>query len=215
MLVGDRRSTHAAGFAGGDSGHDEAMNKVAIVRRPVNPLGPESGNCEGSTLPRNPPVNWQRFEKALRALAVLVAFGVVGYALFGCAGLTTATSSETSGALSATVTYASTTRPGLSTPFIIAVETVDGTPLPEVIDVEIPRHYLSIFDENDPDPAPDTVSSDGTTEVWTFGLDGRTKVAIELDARLRANIHDSRDGWVEVSGGEDTVHVDFHTRVLP
>ncbi len=94
-------------------GHDEAMNKVAIVRRPVNPLGPESGNCEGSTLPRNPSVNWQRFEQALRALAVLVVFGVVGYALFGCAGLTTATSSETSGALSATVTYASTTRPGL------------------------------------------------------------------------------------------------------
>ncbi len=29
------------------------------------------------------------------------------------------------------------------------------------------------------------------------------------------NIHDSRDGWVEVTGGEDIVRVDFHTRVLP
>ena len=43
----------------------------------------------------------------------------------------------------------------------------------------------------------------------------KREVAIELDARLQPNIHYSRDGWVEVSGGEDTVRVDFHTRVLP
>ena len=81
--------------------------------------------------------------------------------------------------------------------------------------MEIPRHYLSMFDANGPDPAPDTVSSDGTTEVWTFRLDGQPRVVIELDAHLQPNMHSSRDGWVEVSGGGDTVRVDFHTRVLP
>lgn len=168
-----------------------------------------------STLPQDPSVRWQRFEKTLRALAVVVAFGVVGYALFGCAGLTTASSSKTSGALSATITYASTTRPGLPTPFIISIETVDGEPLPAMIDVEIPRHYLSMFDENGLDPAPDAVSSDGTTEVWTFRLDGQPKLVIDLDARLQPNMHYGRDGWVEITGGVDAVRVDFHTRVLP
>ncbi|HYN34308.1 MAG TPA: hypothetical protein VES40_16910 [Ilumatobacteraceae bacterium] len=174
------------------------------------PTSPES------TLPQNPSVRGQRFERALRALAVFVAFGVVGYALFGCAGLTTATASKTSGALSVTITYASTTRPGLPTPFIVAVETADGTPLPAVIDVEIPRRYLSMLDENGLDPAPDAVSSDGTTEVWTFRIDGEPKLVIDLDARLQPNMHYGRDGWVEVSGGgDDVVRVDFHTRVLP
>jgi energy-converting hydrogenase Eha subunit A len=188
---------------------------VANVSRPVKSLGPESETSAVLTLPRNPPVRWQWFEKALRALAVFVAFGVVAYALFGCAGLTTATSSKTSGALSATITYASTTRPGLPTPFVVAIETVDGTPLPAEIDVEIPRRYLSMFDENGLDPAPDAISSDGTTEVWTFRIDGQPKLAIDLDARLQPNIHNGRDGWVEISGGDDIVRVDFHTRVLP
>lgn len=181
----------------------------------MRPLEPESAASATSTFPHNPPVRWQRFEKALRALAVLVVFGVVGYALFGCAGLTTATTSNTSGALSATITYASATRPGLPTPFIVAVETVDGTPLPAVIDVEIPRQYLSMFDENGLDPAPDEVSSDGTTEVWTFRIDGQPKLVIDFDARLQPNMHYGRDGWVEISGGDDMVRVDFHTRVLP
>ncbi len=188
---------------------------VANESRRMKPLDADSVTSPVLTLPRNPPVRWQRFEKVLRALAVFVAFGVVAYALFGCAGLTTATSSTTSGTLRATITYASTTRPGLPTPFVVAVETVDGTTLPTEIDVEIPRHYLSMFDENGLDPAADAISSDGITEVWTFRIDDQPKLVIDLDARLQPNIHDSRDGWVEISGGDDTVRVDFRTRVLP
>ena len=185
------------------------------MSRSTRSSGAESAISAKSTLPSDPSARWQWFERGLRALAVFVAFGVVGYALFGCAGLTTATSSNTSGALRATITYASTTRPGLPTPFIVAIETVDGTPLPVMIDVEIPRNYLSMFDENGLDPAPDSVSSDGTTEVWTFRLDGQPELVIDFDARLQPNMHYGRDGWVEISGGADMVRVDFHTRVLP
>jgi hypothetical protein len=87
--------------------------------------------------------------------------------------------------------------------------------LPPEVTVEIPRAYMSMFDENGLDPPPDSVTSDGTTEIWTFRTDDVSTLSIDFDARLQPNMHYSRDGWVVVSGGDSVVRVDFRTRVMP
>lgn len=167
------------------------------------------------TLPRDPSVGWDRFERWLRIIAVIAVFGVVGYAAFGCAGPTTATTSASQGELAVEVRYASVSRPGMPSPFVVDVHTVDGSSLPAKVDVEVPRPYLSMFDENGLDPAPDSIAADDSTEVWTFATDGRSVLVIDFDARLQPNIHTGRTGWVEVTAGSDTARVEFHTRVLP
>ncbi len=168
-----------------------------------------------STVPTDPSPGWDRFERWLRIAVVAVVFAIVGYALLGFAGLTTTHASRTSGDLTVTVTYASVSRAGLPTPFVIAVATVDGQPLPIELEVEFPRAYLSMFDENGLDPAPDSISSDGDTEVWTFMPGDEAAMVIDFDARLQPNMHYSRDGWVEVRGGSEPVRVEWRTRVLP
>ena len=172
----------------------------------------------GSTFPVGPTRQWDRFERALRSFSVVVVFGIVILALFGFAGLATSSADATAGDLTVRVDYATVSRPGLATPLSITIESTTGQ-LPEELTVEIPRAYLSMFDENGLDPSPEAITSDGETEIWTFQPGDVATLSIDFDARLQPNMHYGRDGWVIVRGdGADTdpgVRVDFHTRVMP
>ncbi|MET0909838.1 MAG: hypothetical protein ABWZ99_10225 [Ilumatobacteraceae bacterium] len=167
-----------------------------------------------STFPTNPSSGWDVFERTLRWVSVVVVFGVVVLALFGFAGLATGSATTEGDEFSVRVEYATVSRPGLATPLVIEVEATEGT-LPAEVTVEIPRAYLAMFDENGLDPAPDAVTSDGTTEIWTFRPGDVATLSIDFDARLQPNMHYSRDGWVIVRGGDSDVRVDFRTRVMP
>jgi len=168
-----------------------------------------------STVPTGPSAGWDRFERALRVVAVCFVFGVVIAALLGWAGIETGSNAEASDSMSVRVEYAEVTRPGIATPLIIEIASRDGKNLPAEVTVEIPRNYLAIFDENGLDPAPDSVSSDGITEIWTFQPGDVSILSIDYDARLQPNTHFGRDGWVIVRADGDEVRVDFHTRVMP
>lgn len=170
-----------------------------------------------STAPEQPSAGWTRFERALRAVVFLVVFGVVIAALIGVAGLRTRQVTATSNALEVDVTYAQSTRPGISTPFEIDISTPDGSPLPEVLEVRVSTAYLAMFDENGLDPEPEASTSDGTDETWRFELDpGATRLHIDLDARLQPNIHSGETGTVRVSQpGSAPVVAEFRTWVLP
>jgi hypothetical protein len=173
------------------------------------------GTGATSTFPGSgPSVGWDRFERSLRFVAVVVVFGVVGFALLGFAGLTTATARNGGGRLRVEVSYAEVSRPGLATPLVIDIRSTDG-PLPSELTVELPRDYLAMFDENGLDPPPDSITSDGDTEIWTFFPGDVSALSIDFDARLQPNMHYDRDGWVIVTGGDDEVRVDFTTRVMP
>ena len=82
---------------------------------------------------------------------------------------------------------------GLATPFVIDIRSTDG-PLPAEVTVEMPRGYLAMFDENGLDPPPDSVTSDGDTEIWTFAPGDVSVLSIDFDARLQPNMHYDRDG---------------------
>ncbi len=167
------------------------------------------------TTPTQPTRAWRRFEQALRTLAYLVVFGVVALALLGFAGLRTRAASA-NGDVDLEVTYAQVTRPGLATPFGIAIDSVDGGPLPDEIEVQVPTAYLAMFDENGLDPEPDAMASDGTIETWTFRPDGESSLHIDFDARLQPNVHSGETGTVTVSAdGIEPVEVEFRTWVMP
>jgi hypothetical protein len=172
----------------------------------------------GSTFPSGPTPRWDKFERALRWFSVVVVFGIVILALFGFAGLATSRADTAGGDMTVRVDYATVSRPGLATPLTITIESTTGR-LPDELTVEIPRAYFSMFDENGLDPAPDAVTSDGETEIWSFEPGDVSTLSIDFDARLQPNMHYGRDGWVIVRDGEtDTdpgVRVDFHTRVMP
>ena len=168
-----------------------------------------------STVPTGPSAGWDRFERVLRAVAVFIVFGVVIAALFGVAGIETGTNAVASDSMTVRVEYAEVSRPGIATPLIIDIESADGADLPAEVTVEIPRNYLAMFDENGLDPAPDSVTSDGVTEIWTYRPGDVSILSIDFDARLQPNSHFGRDGWVIVRADDDEVRVDFHTRVMP
>ncbi len=168
-----------------------------------------------STTPDVPSAGWSRFERALRAFAFAVVFGVVILALFGVGGLTTATASTTDGTTRLTVFYATVSRPGIATPFRITVEAVGGDPLPAELTLRVPTAYLDMFDENGLDPEPDAVSSDGVTESWTYRPDG-TVLSIDFDARIQPNIHWGTSAAISaVAGDAAPLTLTIHTRVMP
>lgn len=170
--------------------------------------------AEWPTHPGVPTRGWDSFERILRVVSVVVIFGIVIAALLGFAGLTTDTQDDSAGRLSVEVEYATVSRPGLATPLVIDIRSTEGL-LPPEVTLELPREYLSMFDENGLDPAPDSVTSDGDTEVWTFAPGDVDTLSIDFDARLQPNIHYDRHGWVIVRAGDDEVRVDFTTRVMP
>lgn len=175
---------------------------------------PDEG-LKRSTIPVGPSAAWDRFERVLRVISVCIVFGVVIAALLGLAGVDTGTNAEASDSLSVRVEYAEVSRPGIATPLIIDIASRDGADLPAELTVEIPRNYLAMFDENGLDPAPDSVTSDGVTEIWTYRPGDVSILSIDYDARLQPNTHFGRDGWVIVRADGDEVRVDFHTRVMP
>jgi hypothetical protein len=176
------------------------------------------GRTVGSTFPSGPTPRWDKFERLLRSFSVVVVFGIVILAVLGFAGLATSRADTTDGDLTVRVDYATVSRPGLATPLTITIESAAGQ-LPGELTVEIPRAYLSMFDENGLDPSPDAVTSDGETEIWTFQPGDVSTLSIDFDARLQPNMHYGRDGWVVVRSGDADadpgVRVDFHTRVMP
>jgi hypothetical protein len=172
------------------------------------------GRNAGSTYPVNPSARWDMFERALRSVSFLVVFGVVVLALFGFAGLATGSATTVGDEFSVRVEHATVSRPGLATPFFIEIESRYGT-LPDELTVELPRDYLGMFDENGLDPPPDSITSDGETEIWTFRPGDVAVLSIDFDARLQPNMHYSRDAWVIVESDDSAVRVDFRTRVMP
>lgn len=168
-----------------------------------------------STSPQQPTAGWNRFDRVLRVLSMGVIVVIVLGALLGVAGLRTSSASGTNGAIDVVVTYAEVTRPGISTPFRIEVTSTTGEPLPAQLTIEIGDDYLSMFDENGVDPAPDFEYFDGEALAWTYEVDDETTLVVDFDARLQPNIHRGRDASVTVSGPDsEPVVIRFHTTVF-
>ncbi|MHB1139906.1 MAG: hypothetical protein ACYC2O_13205 [Microthrixaceae bacterium] len=170
----------------------------------------------GSTEPDDPTPGWGRFERSLRAFAVLVVFVIVLASLLGVTGLRTRTAAASNGGLDVTVTFAQVTRSGIATPFEIDIEASGTDPLPATVEIDVSSDYLAMFDENGLDPQPDAATADGEVDRWTFEVpEGQRRLHVDFDARLQPNVHSGTTGTVAVrdpeGGGE--VSVEFRTWV--
>ncbi len=168
-----------------------------------------------STDPDEPSASWDRFDRTLRLVAMTVIFAVVAAALMGVGGLQTAQATARNDQLEVTVTYPEVTRPGLATPFRIAIASLRPGELPPEISVSLTDDYLSMFDENGLDPEPDSEQFDGETLVWIYRLDGEAHLVIDFDGRLQPNVHRGRDASIVVSAPNMApVVVELHTTVF-
>jgi hypothetical protein len=159
----------------------------------------------------------KRWETALRFATIGLVTLLVLAGGVGLLGVRTADASATSNGFELTVSYAAMTRPGLATPFSIAVRSTDGAPLPGTVTIKVTSDYLAIFDDNGMEPLPTESYNTEAWTRWTFEVpDGEDTLTMDLDARLEPAVQWERSGeaGLEVDGRE-VVSVGFTTRVAP
>ncbi|MGH8873540.1 MAG: hypothetical protein ACRDWS_16390 [Acidimicrobiia bacterium] len=171
----------------------------------------------GSTIPTEPPASWPRLERRLQVVSFTFVIGVVLLAALGALGVRTGIAAAAGGGYALEVVHAEVTRPGLATPFIVDLSTVDGSALPGEVTVRVDSSYLAMFDFNGLEPTP---TSSFNTEQWTWWLfdlpPGQTSLRIDLDGRLEPAVQWARLGSVALEiDGESPVSVDFTTWVMP
>jgi hypothetical protein len=144
--------------------------------------------------------------------------GVVVLAgLIGIFGVRTRTAQNSGNGLTVSVQHASVTRPGLATPFSVAIATDDGAPLPSQITTRIDSDYLGMFDENGLEPEPASSYQNGQWTWWTFDVpQGHNELEVSFDVRLEPAVQWGRMGSATIEiAGEQMVAVEFATRVMP
>ncbi len=167
-----------------------------------------------STLPVPPDDRPHPVDRVLHILLVVVMVAVVVLGIGGRLGVTTEEASQSEGDMVLSVRYASVTRPGLSSPFVV---TLTGASLPTSLQVEVDTAYVAAFDLNALNPTPASSWSDGERERWTFELPpGLTRFSVSADARLDPSVQNSltADVVVGIPGGT-RLAVPVHTRVVP
>lgn len=150
------------------------------------------------------------------------SFGAVGLlialAIFGALGVSMSLASESSRGYSLEVRHARISRPGLATPFAIAVSTEASEGLSAEVTMRVSSDYLAIFDEIGLDPTPISAVADGTWTYWTFEVPpGEMTLEIDIDARLEPAVQARRvTGIVALDpAGDEVVTVDLSTLVMP
>ena len=112
------------------------------------------------------------------------------------------------------VVYGTTSRPGLATPFEIAVRRRGGFDGP--VTVAVDHHYLKMWDENGFYPTPSSETTAGEWLLWEFDPPEGDTLRFTYDARIEPAVQRGRGGRVAVmEDGLPVVEVDFHTQVLP
>ena len=118
------------------------------------------------------------------------------------------------GGFELTVTYASVSRPGLSTPWTVEVRRPGGFDGP--VTIATTGHYFELFDENGLDPDPEAATTDGDLLIWEFGPPRGDVLTVTFDARLEPASHLRRSAETSVLvDREAVVSVRYSTVVMP
>jgi hypothetical protein len=113
-----------------------------------------------------------------------------------------------------TVTYASVSRPGLSTPWTLEVRRPGGFDSP--IMIATTGDYFDLFDENGLDPDPEAATTDGNLLVWEFAPPHGDVLTVTFDARIEPASHLRRSAETSVLvDREAVVSVRYSTVTMP
>ena len=181
------------------------------------PTSPGSPIPDSSTVPDEPPEDWNRWERRFHAASFVLVAGIVLLAAVGLLGVRTGAVTASGNGYLLDVLHTEITRPGLATPWSVEVSTVDGSALPETITVGLTTSYLAMFDLNGLSPTPSSSFSTEEWTWWTFEIPpGRPSLHIDLDARLEPAVQWVRFGSAALEVDDVRASaVEFATWVLP
>lgn len=148
-------------------------------------------------------------------LCVIIGLAVTdGLRATNVYGVRTSHRSASAAGYSLDVHYASVSRPGLATPFLVEVASPGGFDGPVTLGVD--RSYLRMWDFNGLSPAPSGEVIRGDWVDWTFDPPDGDVLAVTLDARIEPAAQSSSDGAVQlVIDGRTLAEISFTTRVMP
>jgi hypothetical protein len=115
---------------------------------------------------------------------------LVAVLLLGAAnllGVRVASVTASGGGFELTVTYASVSRPGLSTPWKVEVRRPGGFDGP--VTIATTDEYFGLFDENGLDPDPQAATTSGGFLLWEFAPPEGDVLTVTFDARLEPASH--------------------------
>jgi len=142
-------------------------------------------------------------------LVVVLVLGATN--VFGPRAVTT---TAAGGGFELSVTYASVSRPGLSTPWTLEVRRPGGFNGP--VTIATTGDYFDLFDENGLDPDPEAATTDGDLLIWEFGPPHGDVLTVTFDARLEPASHLRRSAETSVVvDREAVVSVRYSTVVMP
>ena len=145
-------------------------------------------------------------------LTVLTLIVLAGAA--GLLGVRSRTVSASAHGYDLSVTYATITRSGLSTPWSFSVHRDGGFEGP--VTVATTLDYFELFDENGLDPDPSAATIDGDLLVWTFDPPEGETLSVAFDARLGPAVQTGKHATTVVLESQTpVVEVSYDTRVMP
>lgn len=149
-----------------------------------------------------------------RQVLVLGLFVFVVLGAIGVFGVKTSTVSATGGGYTLTVTYPHVIRPGLAIGWEARVTRPGGFDGP--IDLATTLGYFSLFDFNNLQSLPESVTNRGELVVWQFQAPAGDTLIVSMDARLAPAVQKGGSATTSVLiHGVPVVSVHYETRVMP
>ena len=176
---------------------------------------PREDDSATSTVPQAPDIRRLARARTMRRAFLTALFVLLALGLAGRMGVRSATAERSAGGYSMRVTYAAATRPGLDTPFTIALRHPGG--FKDKVTLAVRTAYLDMFDKNGGlDPEPSESSSDDRFVYWTFDPPSGDVMRVSLDAIMAPSQQWGERGIVRLMS-EDTpvLDVSFRTWVMP
>jgi hypothetical protein len=153
-----------------------------------------------------------------RLFAVLLAaFLVLG--VLGVFGVKSGTKAGSGGGYDVDVTYARTTRPGVSTPLDIEITHDGGIPESQPVRVAISSAYVDVLQIARISPEPSSSTADADRVVWEFDPPSGDTLAVHLSAEIDPSADAGRRhgtiSLLEADSDRAVTSVRFTTWVLP